>query len=174
MNFETSKGDVVVEVTKAWAPEGAERLYLLVKRGFYDEGRFFRVLPNFVVQFGINGDPAVSSRWRAAAIADDPVKQSNQRGTVTFATSGPNTRTTQVFINLADNVRLDSMGFAPIGKVISGMEVVDRFFSAYGEGPPRGNGPNQQLIETQGNAYLERNFPRLDYIKKARILPATQ
>lgn len=174
VNFETSKGDVVVEVTKAWAPEGAERLYLLVKRGFYDECRFFRVLPNFVVQFGINGDPAVSSRWRAAAIADDPVKQSNQRGTVTFATSGPNTRTTQVFINLAENVRLDSMGFAPIGKVISGMEVVDRFFSAYGEGPPRGAGPNQQLIETQGNAYLERSFPRLDYIKKARILPATQ
>lgn len=169
VNFETNKGDFVVEVTKAWAPEGAERFYLLVKRGLYDGCRFFRVLPNFVVQFGINGDPAVSGRWRTVTMADDPVKQSNQRGTVTFATSGPNTRTTQVFINLADNVRLDSMGFAAFGKVISGMEVVDRFFSAYGEGPPRGNGPSQQLIETQGNAYLERSFPRLDYIQKARI-----
>jgi peptidyl-prolyl cis-trans isomerase A (cyclophilin A) len=169
VSLETSKGDVVVEVTKAWAPEGAERFYLLVKRGFYDECRFFRVLRDFVVQFGINGDPAVSSRWRTATIADDPVKESNKRGTVTFATSGPNTRTTQVFINLADNVRLDSMGFAPFGKVISGMEVVDRFFNSYGEGAPRGSGPDQQLIETQGNAYLERSFPRLDYIKKARI-----
>lgn len=169
VKFETSKGDFVVEATKAWAPEGAERFYLLVKRGFYDEARFFRVVPRFVVQFGINGDPAVQSRWRGMTIADDPVKQSNKRGSVTFATSGPNTRTTQVFINLADNVRLDKMGFAPLGQVISGMEVVDRLYSAYGDGPPRGNGPSQQLIETQGNAYLERQFPRLDYIQKARV-----
>jgi peptidyl-prolyl cis-trans isomerase A (cyclophilin A) len=169
VNFETSKGNFVVEVNKAWAPEGAERFYLLVRRGFYDDTRFFRVLRNFVVQFGISGDPAVSSRWRTATIPDDAVKESNRRGTITFATSGPNTRTTQVFINLADNVRLDGMGFAPFGRVVSGMDVVDRLYDAYGEGTPRGNGPDQQLIESQGNAYLEGSFPRLDHIRSARV-----
>ncbi|MCL4393329.1 MAG: peptidylprolyl isomerase [Chloroflexi bacterium] len=171
VKFETNKGDFVVEVTKAWAPEGAERFYLLVRRGFYNDARFFRVLPNFIVQFGINGDPAISRQWRTAMIPDDPVKESNKRGTITFATSGPNTRTTQVFINLADNARLDSMGFAPFGRVIAGMNVVERFFSAYGEGAPQGNGPDQNLIETQGNVYIENNFPRLDYISAARIVP---
>ncbi len=168
--FETSKGNFTVEVTKAWAPEGAERFYRLVQQRFYDGARFFRVVPDFVVQFGINGDPAVESRWRGMTIADDPVKQSNVRGSITFATSGPNSRTTQVFINLKDNTRLDGMGFAPLGRVADGMEsVVDHLYWAYSEGPPHGNGPDQTKIEQQGNAYLERDFPRLDYIRRARI-----
>ncbi len=167
--FDTSKGPFVVEVTKAWAPEGAERFYRLIEQKFYDDARFFRVLPNFVAQFGINGDPKVSARWRNLTIADDPVKESNKRGTLTFATSGPNTRTTQVFINLKDNERLDRSGFAPFGKVVEGMDVVDQLFAVYRDGPPTGTGPDQTLIETRGNGYLETRFPRLDYIKTARI-----
>lgn len=169
VTLETSKGDVTIAVTKAWAPEGAERFYRLVRQGFYDDARFFRVVRNFVVQFGINGDPTVEAHWRSMTIADDPVKQSNTRGTITFATSGPNTRTTQVFINLKDNARLDQSGFAPFGQVIEGMDVVDRFFSAYGDGPPRGVGPEQDLMERQGNTYLEARFPRLDYVRRGRI-----
>ncbi len=169
VKFETSKGDFIVEVTKSWAPEGAERFYRLVEQRFYDDARFFRVVRDFIVQFGINGDPRVQARWRALTIADDPVKESNLRGSMTFAMAGPNSRTTQVFINLRDNTRLDKMGFAPFGRVTEGMEVVDRLFSAYGDGPPRGLGPEQSLIETQGNAYLEGKFPRLDFIKTARI-----
>lgn len=171
VKFETSKGDFVVDVTKAWAPQGADRFYTLVKRGFYDGDRFFRVVRGFVVQFGINGDPSVSRLWQAAFIPDDPVKQSNQRGYITFATSGPSSRTTQVFINLTDNTRLDGMGFAPFGKVTSGMDVVDRLYSSYGEGPPRGEGPDQSQIETRGNDYLESKFPRLHFVKKATVLP---
>lgn len=167
--FETSKGRFVVEVIKAWAPEGAERFYRLIEQRYYDEARFFRVIPNFVVQFGINGDPKVSARWRTLTIADDPVRESNKRGAVTFATSGPNTRTTQVFINLKDNTQLDASGFAPFGRVVEGMDVVDRFFGVYRDGPPRGTGPDQALIETRGNDYLLSRFPRLDYIKTARI-----
>ncbi|MGE5646120.1 MAG: peptidylprolyl isomerase [Acidobacteriota bacterium] len=170
VKFQTTKGVFTVEVTKAWAPEGAERFYRLIEQRFFDDARFFRVIRDFVVQFGINGDPATAARWRNMIIQDDPVKQSNTRGKITFATSGPNTRTTQVFINLKDNPRLDKSGFAPFGEVVEGMEVVDRFFSAYGEGPPRGLGPDQNLIETQGNAYLEAKFPRLDYIKSARLV----
>jgi peptidyl-prolyl cis-trans isomerase A (cyclophilin A) len=169
--FETNKGRFVVEVTKAWAPEGAERFYRLIEQRFYDDARFFRVVRNFVVQFGINGDPAVEARWRELTIADDPVKESNKRGTITFATSGPNTRTTQVFINLADNVRLDKSGFAPFGRVVEGMEsAVDRFYLGYGDGPPRGSGPDQSALELKGNAYLEDKFPRCDYIRTARIV----
>lgn len=171
VKFETNKGDVTIEVTKAWAPEGAERFYRLIQQRFYDDARFFRVVRDFVVQFGINGDPAVEARWRSMTMQDDPVKQSNIRGTITFATSGPNTRTTQVFINLQDNTRLDKSGFAPFGRIVDGMDVAERFFSAYGDGPPGGLGPDQSLIETQGNAYLEAKFPRLDYIKSARIVP---
>jgi peptidyl-prolyl cis-trans isomerase A (cyclophilin A) len=169
-SFATSRGSFVVEVTRSWAPEGAERFYRLLQARFYDEARFFRVVRNFVVQFGINGDPAVEARWSNLTIADDPVKQSNLRGTITFATSGPNTRTTQVFINLKDNAQLDQRGFAPFGKVVEGMEVVDRLYSGYGDSPPRGEGPDQNLIETQGNVYLESKFPMLNYIKRARIL----
>jgi len=167
--FETSKGDFEVTVTRDWSPLGADRFYTLVKRGFYDEARFFRVLPGFVVQFGIAADAAVTAKWRNANLTDDPVKQSNRRATVTFATGGPNTRTTQVFINLADNARLDPRGFSPFGAVSQGMEVVDQFYSGYGEGAPNGNGPAQTSAEADGNAYLIREFPKLDYIKKATI-----
>jgi peptidyl-prolyl cis-trans isomerase A (cyclophilin A) len=174
VKLETSRGPVVLEITRAWAPEGADRFYRLVEKGFYDDARFFRVVRDFVVQFGINGDPAVEARWRDLTIADDPVDQSNLRGTITFASSGPNTRTTQVFINLRDNKRLDQSGFAPFGQVVEGMENVDHFYNAYGDAPPRGYGPDQSLIETQGNAYLESKFPRLDYIRRATIVPAAK
>lgn len=167
--FDTSKGSFVVEVNRAWAPNGADRFYNLVKNGFYDNTRFFRVIPGFMVQFGINGDPNVAAVWRDANIKDDPVKQSNARGMITFATAGPNTRTTQVFINFDNNAPLDSQGFSPFGKVVSGMEVVDSLYGGYGEGAPNGMGPNQGLIQQQGNAYLEQGFPKLDYIKQATI-----
>ena len=170
VKFETSKGDFVVQVNKEWAPLGAERFYQLVQSGFYDKARFFRVLPGFMVQFGINADPKVSMLWQNQVFPDDPVKQSNTRGKVTFATRGPSSRTTQVFINYADNARLDASGFTPFGEVTSGMEVVDSLYSGYGEGYPNGNGPVQDLMQTQGNQYLDQNFPRLDSIKKASVL----
>ena len=169
VKFDTSAGAFTVEVTRAWAPHGADRFYNLVKNGYYNGARFFRVIPGFMVQFGINGDPALNSIWQNARIPDDPVKESNGRGYITFATAGPNTRTTQVFINFGNNGSLDSQGFAPFGKVTSGMDVVDKIYSAYGEGAPSGKGPAQNLVQSQGNAYLEKNFPKLDYIKTATI-----
>jgi len=167
--FDTSKGPFVVEVHRDWAPKGADRFYNLVKNGFYDNARFFRVISGFMVQFGINADPRLSAVWREARIGDDPVRQSNRRGMLTFATAGPDTRTTQVFINFGDNARLDRQGFAPFGQVVSGMEVVDALFAGYGEGAPRGNGPEQGRIQHEGNAYLKAEFAKLDYIKKATI-----
>jgi peptidyl-prolyl cis-trans isomerase A (cyclophilin A) len=167
--FDTSKGSFVVEVKRDWAPNGADRFYNLVKNGFYDNTRFFRVIPGFMVQFGINGDPNIAAAWRDANIKDDPVKQSNTRGMITFATAGPNTRTTQVFINFDNNAALDGQGFSAFGKVISGMEVVDSLYGGYGEGAPNGMGPNQGQIQQQGNAYLEQAFPKLDYVKQATI-----
>ncbi len=164
VNFDTSVGAFVVEVTRAWAPRGADRFYNLVKHGYYDNGRFFRVIPRFMVQFGLYGDPKVQAAWQNANIPDDPVKQSNKRGFITFATAGPNTRTTQVFINYGDNSRLDADGFAPFGQVISGMEVVDKINPEYREDPMQG------LIQREGNAYLMKDFPRLDYVKKATIV----
>lgn len=171
VKFDTSKGPFIVEVHRDWAPLGADRFYNLVKNGFFNDARFFRVVSGFMVQFGINGDPKVAAAWREASIADDPVKQSNGRGMITFATRGPNTRTTQVFINFADNGRLDAMGFAPFGKVASGMDVVDSLYHDYGEGAPRGGGPEQSRIQSEGNAYLTQAFPKLDYIKTATIVP---
>ena len=167
--FETSKGVFVIQVTRSWAPNGADRFYNLVKNGFFDDARFFRVIDGFMVQFGISGNPDVSAAWTNATIPDDPVRESNARGTVTFATAGPNTRTTQVFINFNNNSMLNGQGFAPFGKVLSGMNVVDSLYKGYGEGAPRGNGPNQGLLKSQGNAYLLTQFPKLDYIKKATI-----
>ena len=161
--FETSAGTFVVEVTRAWAPLGADRFYNLVRGGFFDGTRFFRVIPGFMAQFGLNGDPGVNTRWRAATIADDPVRQHNVRGTITFATAGENTRTTQMFINFGDNSRLDSQGFAPLGRVVEGMDAVDRIYSGYGETP------NQGLIQMRGNAYLAAQFPKLDTIARATI-----
>jgi peptidyl-prolyl cis-trans isomerase A (cyclophilin A) len=167
--FDTSKGVFVIDVRREWAPVGADRFYNLVKNGFYDENRFFRVISGFMVQFGINGNPQVSTPWRNAQIKDDPVKQSNKRGFITFATSGPNSRTTQVFINFGDNSRLDGMGFASFGQVSSGMNVVDQLYSDYGEGAPSGRGPNQGRMQSEGNAYLTKDFPNLDFVRKATI-----
>jgi peptidyl-prolyl cis-trans isomerase A (cyclophilin A) len=167
--FDTSKGVFVIDVRREWAPVGADRFYNLVKNGFYDDNRFFRVISGFMVQFGINGNPQVSTPWRNAQIKDDPVKQSNKRGFITFATSGPNSRTTQVFINFGDNARLDGMGFASFGQVSTGMNVVDQLYSDYGEGAPQGRGPNQGRIQGEGNAYLTKDFPNLDFVRKATI-----
>ena len=170
VRFETSKGPFVVEVHRAWAPNGADRFYNLVRHGYYDEVRFFRVVSGFMAQFGLHADPAITAAWKSAAIPDDPVAGSNTRGMVTFAMAGPDSRTTQLYINLVDNVRLDRMGFAPFGKVIEGMETVDALHSGYGEGAPRGRGPSQDRIATEGNAYLTAEFPELDYIVSARIV----
>jgi peptidyl-prolyl cis-trans isomerase A (cyclophilin A) len=160
--FETSRGPFVVQVAHAWAPRGADRFYDLVQQHFFDDARFFRVVPGFVVQFGLSGDPKKNEPWDQR-IPDDSVRQTNARGTIVFATQGPNTRSHQLFINLADNARLDGMGFAPIGRVIEGMNVVDSLYSEYGESP------DQQFIQTLGNAYLDRTFPKLDRIKTARV-----
>jgi len=169
VKFDTTKGPFVVEVHRDWAPVGADRFYNLVKNGFYDNARFFRVISGFMVQFGINADPKISAVWRDAHIKDDPVRQSNKRGFITFATAGPNTRTTQVFINFGDNAGLDGQGFAPFGQVISGMNVVDTLFGGYGEGAPSGQGPDQSRVQREGNAYLMKDFGKLDYIKTATI-----
>jgi peptidyl-prolyl cis-trans isomerase A (cyclophilin A) len=170
VKFETSKGDFIVRVVYDWAPNGADRFEDLVKVGYYDDCRFFRVLDNFMAQVGVNGDPAVSARWLNDNIPDDHVLESNRRGYVTFATSGPDSRTTQFFINFKNNALLDAKGFSPIGKVIEGMDVVDSLYSGYGEGAPRGNGPDQGRVQAEGNEYLNREFPKLDYIKKATII----
>jgi peptidyl-prolyl cis-trans isomerase A (cyclophilin A) len=170
VRFETTKGGFVVEATRAWAPRGADRFYNLVKAGYYDDVAFFRVISGFMVQFGINGDPRVNEVWRAARIPDDPVTQSNKRGMVTYAMGGPHTRTTQLFINFKDNTGLDSQGFAPFGRVVEGMAVVDSLHSGYGEGAPRGMGPEQGRAQQEGNAYLRGSFPRLDFVKSARLV----
>ncbi len=164
VKFETTAGDFVVEVHRDWAPVGAERFHELVKSGFYDDAKFFRVVPNFMVQFGISADPKVMDEWRDAKIKDDPVKRSNKKGYMTFATSGPNSRTSQVFINYKNNTFLDDQGFSPFGEVVEGMDVVEKINSEYGERP------NQSLIQKKGNAYLNSDFPRLDGIKKATIV----
>jgi peptidyl-prolyl cis-trans isomerase A (cyclophilin A) len=163
VNFETTKGTVKVQVERSAAPQGADRFYNLVKNGFYDGTRFFRIVPNFVVQFGLSGDPAVNTKWEDARIKDDPVTRTNRKGALTFATAGPNTRTTQVFINLRANAFLDDQGFAPFGQVVEGMEVIEGLYAGYGEAPDQG------MIRTQGNAYLTKRFPNLDYIKKATV-----
>lgn len=163
--LETTAGPIVIQVVRDWAPHGADRFYNLVRNGFYDEQRFFRVVPGFVVQWGLSGNPALNLAWRQANIPDDPVKQSNTRGRITYAkTNQPNTRTTQLFINLGDNSRLDGQHFAPFGEVVEGMEVVDQINAEYGQQPSQGQ------IGGRGNAYLEENFPNLDYIIRAEII----
>ena len=166
----STKGEFTIEVHRDWAPLGADRFYNLVKNGFYDDATFFRVIPNFMAQIGINAKPAVTKVWDTAAIKDDPVKQSNTRGFVTFATSGPNSRTTQIFINFKDNSFLDKMGFSAFGSVVEGMDVVDKLYSGYGDGPPEGRGPAQDKASSLGKPYLDKNFPELDSIKTARIV----
>lgn len=168
--FATLKGDFVLEVHRDWAPNGADRFYNLVRNRFYDESRFFRVIPGFMIQFGIHGDPEIGKFWRESRIPDDPVTQSNTRGFVSFAkTSEPDSRTTQVFINFSDNSNLDGMGFAPFAEVVEGMDVVGQLYSAYGDGAPRGPGPEQERIHSEGNEYLDAKFPFLDKIAKTAV-----
>jgi peptidyl-prolyl cis-trans isomerase A (cyclophilin A) len=170
--FTTTKGDFVVEVHRDWSPNGADRFYNLVKNGFYDGAEFFRVVPNFMVQFGIPGNPKVAAAWGHANLRDDPVKEGNKRGRITYAMAGPNTRTSQVFINFRDNSNLDSQGFAAFGEVTDGMDIVDKLYSGYGDMQEMGgHGPSPGKIETEGNAYLDKNFSQLDKIKTAKILP---
>jgi len=167
----TTKGDLTVEVTRAWAPNGADRFYNLVQAGYFTDIAFFRAIKGFMCQFGIHGDPTVSAAWRDAKIPDDKVgAASNTAGMLTFAMAGPNTRTTQLFINLEDNANLDSMGFPPFGKVVEGMDVVKKLNTEYGEGAPRGRGPDQGKVQMMGNAYLKKDFPNLDYIKSASVV----
>ena len=165
----TTAGDIIIDVDRSWAPKGADRWYNLVKNGYYTDIAFFRVISGFMAQVGISGAPQLNTLWRMARIDDDPGKQSNTRGMVTFATAGPNTRTTQFFVNFGDNSRLDRMGFAPFGKVRD-MAVVDKLHAGYGEGAPRGQGPSQGRMQQEGNAYLKVEFPKLDYIKSATIM----
>ena len=164
--FETTKGNFTVEVNRNWSPNGADRFHELVNSCFYNDAGFFRVVPGFVVQFGLNADPAVQKKWTDSKIKDDPVVSSNKRGSVTFAMAGPNTRTSQLFINYADNARLDDMGFSPFGTVIQGIDVVDKINSEYGQQP------NQGRITAQGNAYLKSAFPNMDFITKAAVVTA--
>jgi peptidyl-prolyl cis-trans isomerase A (cyclophilin A) len=166
--FDTSKGPVVVEIHRDWAPVGVDHFYSLAKTGYYDGNRFFRVTRAYA-QFGINGNPQTSALWSTANLPDDPVKESNKKGTLTYAHLGANNRTTQLFFNRKDNKDLDKSGFAPIGKVVTGMEIIDSLYDSYGDMPPRGQGPDPSKIEVQGNSYLEAHFPRLDYIKKVTI-----
>jgi len=171
VRFETSAGDFVVEVHRDWAPIGADRFYNLVKAGYYDDTRVYRVVPGFMAQFGIHGDPYVNYVWRSALLMDDPVVESNRRGRITFAKSRRDTRSTEVFISVVDNSFLDGDGFAPFGEVLEGMEVVDAFHAAYGDGPPRGEGPYGEMAKARGNAYLDEEFPELTIIVQATILP---
>lgn len=169
--FHTSAGDVVIEVTRAWAPIGADRFYNLSKGGFYDDTRIYRVLDNFMAQWGLNGDPYVNQAWKNEYLVDDPVVESNTRGRVAFAKGGLHTRTTEVFINYKDNGALDGEGFAPFGEVVEGMDVVDAFHSAYGDGPPRGEGPYQAMAAARGNAYFDEEFPELTRIDSVTVQP---
>ncbi|MGH9477272.1 MAG: peptidylprolyl isomerase [Terriglobales bacterium] len=169
VTFTTTRGPFEVEVHRDWAPLGAGRFYYLARHGYFNGCAFFRVIPKFVVQWGISPDPKIAAAWKNANIPDDPVKQSNTRGMITFATSGANTRTTQVYINYGNNSRLDKMGFAPFGQVVSGMHVVDELYAGYGEGAPRRKGPDQDRIQKEGAAYLSKDFPLLDRIVKTTV-----
>ena len=170
--FETTKGSFTIQCARSLSPNGVDRFYNLVKSGYFSEVAFFRVIPGFMGQFGIHGDPKVSAKWRDANIQDDPVKGSNVRSAICFAKSGaPNSRSTQFFISLVDNANLDKMGFSPFGKVIEGMDIVDKLNGEYGEGAPGGKGPDQGRVQAEGNAYLKKEFPNLDSIKSAKIVP---
>jgi len=170
VRLQTTKGEIVIDVNREWAPLAADRFYNLVKAGYYDGIAFHRVLPNFVAEFGIHGDPWVNAAWRQALMADEPVRRSNTRGTVTFSKSTPNSRTVQVFINLKDNTSLDEQGFSPFGQVVEGMDVVESLYSEYGDGPPRGEGVYQAMAIAKGDEYLNAEFPLLDRIQTAEIV----
>ncbi|MDT8340993.1 MAG: peptidylprolyl isomerase [Longimicrobiales bacterium] len=167
--FHTSAGEFVVEVHRAWSPHGADRFWNLVKHGYYDDTRVYRVVAGFMAQFGVHGDPVLGYQWRNSVIPDDPVVESNTRGRVSFARSGANSRINEVFINLRDNPSLDAEGFSPIGEVVEGMAVVDAFHAGYGDGPPRGDGPYQAQARAQGNAYLDTEFPELTRIERVTV-----
>ncbi len=169
VRFETTQGDFTVEVHRDWAPHGADRLFNLVRIGYFEDIAFFRVIDGFMAQFGIHDSPEVNRAWRSAEIPDDEAQRSNTRGKLTFATRGPNTRTSQLFINYADNSQLDAQGFTPVGEVVDGMDVVDSLYSGYGEGAPGGAGPDQGRIQQEGNSYLRDEFPDLDYLERASI-----
>jgi len=171
VNCKTTKGDFVVQVTRDWAPNGADRFFNLVKNGYYKDIPFFRVVEGFMAQFGIHGDPKLNDVWRNASIKDDAPKQSNTPGRITFATRGPDTRTVQLFINFGNNGRLDGMGFSPFGEVVSGMDIVNKLYNGYGEGAPRGKGPDQGRLQSEGNTYLRAEFGQMDYLVSADILP---
>ena len=163
VKLDTTKGDIVLKITREWAPKGADRFHALVKAGYYDDCRFYRVLPKYIAQFGINGTPAIATIWANQPLKDDPVKESNKRGSIAFATVGPNSRTTQVFINYRDNPSLDKQGFAPFGRVADGMNVVEKINAQYGEKP------QQARIQREGTAYLDKEFGKLDYVKTATL-----
>jgi peptidyl-prolyl cis-trans isomerase A (cyclophilin A) len=169
VRFETTRGEFAVEAHRAWAPLGVDRFYQLAKLGYYDGTRFFRVVDGFMVQWGISGDTAVGAVWHDRSIPDDPVAQTNSRGRVTFATGGPNSRSTQLFVNYRDNAFLDARGFAPIGEVIDGMDVLDNLWRSYGEAPPQGRGPEQRRIRQEGEAYLAREFPQLEKVIRTSV-----
>jgi len=170
---ETTKGTFVLAIDRALAPRGADRFHQLVTAGYFDDSRFFRVVPGFIAQFGIPGDPAIAQVWRDRAIADDSVRTSNVRGTIAFAMTGPNTRTTQLFVSLVDNSRLDAQGFSPLGSVVEGMDVVDRLYGGYGENAGGGmRAGKQALMMAEGNAHLDRDYPKLDRIRRAYIIEA--
>jgi peptidyl-prolyl cis-trans isomerase A (cyclophilin A) len=172
VKFETSAGDIVVEANRAWAPRGVDRFHELVRMGYYTENRFFRVVKGFIAQFGVHRDYDIHAKWREYFILDDPIKEKNLRGTLAFAQSGPNTRATEIFFNLVDNDKvLDEQGFVPFAKVVEGMDVVDRLYSGYGEMRPEGKEIDPGRVENSTNAYLIPRFPKMDYVKKARILP---
>lgn len=173
VKMHTSKGDVLLEVNRSWAPVGADRFYHLVEVGFYDDLRFFRVIKGRFAQFGIPGNPAIATIWRTQSISDDPVRASNVRGTFAFAMTGPNARTTQIYINTADQVRQDAMGFAPLGKVVQGMEVIDSLYSGYEETSGGGmRAGHQGKLFEEGNSYLDRSFPNLDKLFDCEVLPS--
>ncbi len=169
--LDTTKGEMVLQVHRDWAPLGADRFYNLVRVGFFTDVRFFRVVDSFVAQFGMNGDPEVNAAWDAAEMPDDPsIGETNSRGRITFAHAGPGTRTTQLFLSIGNNAFLDRQGFSPFGEIVEGLGVLDSLHNGYGDGPPSGAGPDQGRIGAQGNRYLERDFPRLDYVRRARLL----
>jgi peptidyl-prolyl cis-trans isomerase A (cyclophilin A) len=174
VKLDTTKGDVIIEATREWAPRGADRFYELVTSGFFDGSRFFRVRPKFAVQFGISKDPKMNELWHQLQMPDDPVKQSNKRGFISFAKRGPSTRTTQVFINLRDNGNLDSQGFSPFARVVEGLDNIENLYSAYGEvAPLGGGGPDPAKLQMMGDEYAQRSFPRLDTINSAKVIDYT-
>lgn len=170
VRFETTKGAFVVQSTREWAPNGSDRLFNLVRVGYFNDVAFYRAVDKFIIQFGVYGDPEINALWSEAVIRDDPAGQPNRRGTIAFAQEGPNSRTTQLFVNLSDNDELNDTGFVPIAEVVEGMDVVDSLYTGYGELHPKGEGPRPFLLGRLGNTYLERQFPELDYIRKASFV----